>query len=145
MYHQITLVGNLGQSPELRYTAQGDAVTNFSVATNRRWTGQDGQPAEQTTWFRISVWGAQAEACNQYLEKGRQVLVIGEMNPERDTGNPRVWTDNSGNGRASYEVKARTVQFLGGSGAQAGGARSSAPAKSEKTDDATIAEDEIPF
>ena len=75
MYQKVIIVGNLGGDPELRYTPQGDPVTSFSVATNRRWTGRDGQPGEETCWFRVSVWGKQAESCNQYLSKGRQVLV----------------------------------------------------------------------
>ena len=151
MYHQIILVGNLGQDPDMRYTAQGDAVTNFSVATNRRWTGKDGQPAEQTTWFRISVWGAQAEACNSYLQKGRQVLVIGEMSPDRESGNPRTWADQTGQVRASYEIRARTVQFLGGGAAAAPQTNGAPQTASATTHDATapatgpIAEEEIPF
>ena len=140
-------MGNLGNDPELRYTPQGDAVTSLNVATNRRWTGGDGQPVEETTWFRVSVWGKQAEACNQYLSKGRQVLVEGRLTPDRATGGPRLWTDNDGNARASFEVRALSVQFLsggtGGGGATASGDSYSDSAGSAKPD--TIAEDEIPF
>ncbi len=106
MYQQITLIGNLGRDPELRYSASGVAFTNFSVATSRSWTGQDGQRQEKTVWFRVSVWDRQAEACNQYLTKGQRVLVVGEMEE------PYVFTDQEGNSRASLQVRARNVQFL---------------------------------
>jgi single-strand DNA-binding protein len=138
MYQKTTIVGNLGTDPELRYTPTGDAVCSFSVATNRRWSGRDGQPAEETTWFRVSAWGKQAENCNNYLSKGRQVMNEGSLTPDKETGGPRIWTDNSGNSRASYELRAIVVQFLGGgSGSQGNG--------NGAQDDAPLTEDEIPF
>ena len=106
MYQQITIVGNLGRDPEMRYLPSGVAVTSFSVATSRSWTGQDGQRQEKTVWFRISAWERLAETCNQYLTKGQRVLVVGEVEE------PSTWTDQSGNTRASLEVRARTVRFL---------------------------------
>jgi single-strand DNA-binding protein len=114
MYQQIILVGNLGGDPEMRYLPNGTAVTNFSLATNRKWKGSDGQMQEETVWWRISVFGSQAEACNQYLSKGRQVLVEGRMRPDPNTGGPRVWQRNDGGYGASYELSAQTVRFLGG-------------------------------
>ena len=68
---------------------------------------------DETVWFRVSVWGRQAESCNQYLRKGRQVLVEGRLNPD-DNGNPRIWNAQDGTPRASFEVTAQTVRFLGG-------------------------------
>jgi len=118
MYHKITIVGNLGQDPEMRYTRDGTPVTHFSVATNRRWANADGSPGEETTWFRITAWGRQAETCNQYLQKGRQVLIEGQLRPDQATGGPRIWTGNDGVPRASFEVTARMVKFLGGRGAE---------------------------
>lgn len=112
MYQKVIIVGNLGSDPELRYTAQGDAVTSFSVATNQKWTGKDGQPVEEVTWFRVSAWGKQAGNCNQYLSKGRQVFVEGRLTPDRETGGPRLWEGKDGP-RASFELRAFTVQFLG--------------------------------
>lgn len=106
MYQQITLVGNLGRDPEMRYTPSGVAVTNFSVATSRSWTGQDGQRQEKTVWFRVAAWRGLAETCNQYLTKGQRVLVTGEVEE------PSTWTDQEGNTRVSLEVTARTVRFL---------------------------------
>ena len=82
---------------------------------NRRWTNSQGESGEETTWFRVSVWGKQAESVNQYLAKGRQVLVEGRLIPDRDTGGPRIWTGEDGQPRANYELRAISVQFLGGS------------------------------
>jgi single-strand DNA-binding protein len=120
MYHKIIIVGNLGRDPEMRYTPKGTPVTNFSVATNRKWTNEDGSLGEETTWFRISAWGKLGEVCNQYLSKGRQVFIEGRMNPDQQTGGPRVWTGNDGQARASFEVVAETVKFLGSRGEQTG-------------------------
>lgn len=116
MYHKIIIVGNLGRDPEMRYTPQGTPVTTLSVATNRKWTNADGTPGEETIWFRVSAWGKQAETCNQYLSKGRQVLVEGQLRPDPATGGPRIWTRQDGTAGASFEVRAFTVKFLGGRG-----------------------------
>jgi len=105
---------NLGGDPEMRYMPDGTAVTNFSLATNRRWTGQDGQTQEETTWFRVSVWRRQAEIANQYLSKGRRVLVEGRLRPDPQTGGPRTYTRQDGTVGASYELTADFVRFLGG-------------------------------
>ncbi|MCA9962146.1 MAG: single-stranded DNA-binding protein, partial [Anaerolineales bacterium] len=91
MYQKIILVGNLGRDPEMRYMPDGTAVTSFSMATNRRWTDRaSGQPVDETTWFRVSVWGRQAETANQYLSRGRKVLVEGVLVPDRATGGPKL-------------------------------------------------------
>ncbi len=112
MFHTIIIVGNLGRDPEMRYTPTGQAVTNFSVATSRQYTGSDGQPVKETIWFRISAWGKQAEICNQYLKKGSKVLVEGRLTPDKATGGPRVWTTQDGKTGSNYEVSASTVRFL---------------------------------
>ena len=113
MYQKVILVGNLGRDPEMRYTPSGQAVTNLNVATNRRYTDSNGQQVEETAWFRVSVWGRQAETVHQYLRKGRQVLVEGRLNPD-ENGNPRIWTRQDGTPAASFEVTAQNVRFLGG-------------------------------
>lgn len=113
MFHKVILVGNLGRDPEMRYTPSGQAVTNFSVATNRRYTDSSGETRDETVWFRISVWGRQAEVANQYLSKGRQVLVEGRLLAD-ENGNPRTWTRQDGTPATSFEVTAQTVRFLGG-------------------------------
>ncbi len=159
MYQKLVIVGNLGHDPELRYTPSGQAVTNFNVATSRRWTNSDGQSQEETVWIRVSAWGKLAEICNQYLSKGRQVFCEGRLTVDRETGGPRTWQDQNGNWRASYEMTAAEVKFLGnradggGSGTSGAPARSSAPAPASASapapassdGGAPITEDEIPF
>jgi single-strand DNA-binding protein len=114
MFHQLTIIGNLGREPEMRYTPNGKAVTSFSVATNRNWTGADGQKVKETIWFRISCWDASAEAVSQYLHKGSQVLILGRLQPGKD-GSPRLFQRQNGSNAASYEVTADTIRFLNGS------------------------------
>lgn len=116
MFHRVVLLGNLGGDPVMRYTPNGTPVTNFNVATNERWVDQSGETQERTTWWRVTVWGKQAEICNEYLSKGRQVLVEGTLVADPNTGGPRIWTDQNGNPRASFEVRARVVRFVGGRG-----------------------------
>lgn len=121
MYQKLIIIGNLGSDPEMRYMPDGTAVTNFSVATNRGWTdSRTGESRDETTWFRVSVWGRQAESTNQYLSKGRRVLVEGRLRPDPDTGSPRMWTRQDGTVAASFEVHAENVRFLGG-GSDSGG------------------------
>ncbi len=120
--HEIEILGNLGGDPEMRYTQSGAPVTNFSVAANRQWTGEDGVVHKETIWFRVSAWRRLAETCNEYLKKGRQVLVKGRLNADSETGGPRVYQRNDGTSGASYEVTARMVRFLGGPGDNGGAA-----------------------
>ena len=105
--NKVILVGHLGKEPELRYTSSSMAVCNLSVATNESWTDKSGQKQEKTEWHRVVVWGKQAEHCNQYLSKGRQVYVEGQLQT-------RSWEDANNNKRYTTEINARTVQFLGG-------------------------------
>ncbi len=113
MRHTIFLAGNLGRDPELRYTPNGTAKAEFSVATNEKWTGQDGQQQERTVWWRVAVWGKQAETVSQYLKKGSQVFIEGRMDADPETGMPRLWTGSDGKPRASFEIIAREVRFIG--------------------------------
>jgi single-strand DNA-binding protein len=103
---KVILVGNLGSDPEMRYTPNGKAVTSFNIATNRRYTTSAGENREETDWFRVSVWGKQAEQCNQFLSKGKQVYVEGRLHA-------RSWEGQSGQMRTSLEVTAERVLFLG--------------------------------
>lgn len=112
MYQNLIIAGNLGRDPEMRYTPSGQAVTNFNVATNRKYTTSDGNQVEETTWFRVSTWGKTAEACNQYLKKGSKVLVEGRLKPDPDTGSPRTFTRQDGTTGASFELTANQVRFL---------------------------------
>ena len=128
MYQQCIIIGNLGRDPEMRYTPDGKAVTNFTVATNRKWTNQDGTPGEETTWFRVACWGRLAETTNQYLSKGRQVMVSGTIKAS-------AWSDrDSGEARATLELRAFDVKFLGGRGE-----------KGAEAQDYPSDEEEIPF
>lgn len=111
MWHTIIIAGNVGRDPEMRYTPSGQAVTSFSVATSRSYTGSNGQQVKETIWFRISAWGKLAETCSQYLKKGSKVLVEGRMNADSN-GNPRTFQRNDGTTGASFEVTANTVRFL---------------------------------
>ena len=115
MYQKITIVGNLGRDPEMRFTSKGKAVTSFSVATNRRYTNNNGEKIEEVTWFRITVWGAQAESCNEYLSKGRPVLVEGRLIPDPETGCPKVFKRKDGSYGSSFDINAQKVRFLPGS------------------------------
>ena len=149
MYQKITIVGNLGRDPEMRYMPDGTAVTSFSVATGRRWTDKaTGQPIDETTWFRISVWGRQAETANQYLSKGRKVLVEGRIKPDPSTGSPRIWTRQDGTVGSSYEVTANNVVFLssrGEDGDYEGGDYESGSSEGGNAGGGAQEEDEIPF
>jgi single-strand DNA-binding protein len=142
MYQKIIVVGNLGRDPEMRYMPDGTAVTNFSIASSRRWTGQDGQQHDETTWFRIEVWRRQAETANQYLTKGSKVLVEGRIKPDPNTGGPRLWTRQDGTVGANFEVVADTVRFLSGRGEDGGSFSGGAE---EPSGGAAHEEDDIPF
>ena len=116
MYHTLIIVGNVGKDTEMRYTPSAQAVTSFSVATNRQYTAGNGEQVKETIWFRISTWGKTAEVCNQYVKKGSKVLVEGRLTPDKNTGGPRVWTKQDGTTGASYDVTAATVRFLSSRG-----------------------------
>jgi single-strand DNA-binding protein len=113
--NKVILVGNLGRDPELRYIPSGQAVANFTLATNDRWRDKEGNNQERTEWHRIVVWGKSAENCAQYLQKGRSVYIEGRLQT-------REWEDKDGNKRQTTETIAQTVQFLGGRGGAGAGA-----------------------
>jgi len=114
MYHKLIIVGNLGKDPIMRFASNGNAVTELSVASNRQYTDSTGNKVKVTTWFKVSVWGKQAESCNTYLKKGSSVLVEGELSPDKETGSPKVFQRSDGISGASYEVNAKDVRFLTG-------------------------------
>jgi single-strand DNA-binding protein len=104
MVNKVILIGNLGRDPELRHTQSGQSVCNFSVATSERWTDANGERQERTEWVRIVAWGKTADACSQYLVKGKRVYVEGRLQT-------REW-DKDGEKRYQTEVVAQSVQFL---------------------------------
>lgn len=143
MFQTVIVAGNLGGDPDMRYFPDGQAVTNFSVATSKKWTDKaTGQAREATTWFRVSVYGKQGEACNQYLAKGSKVLVEGELKADPQTGAPRMWTRQDGTVGTSFEITASTVRFLSGRG---DGGGSHEETEGYASSSSATDEDEIPF
>lgn len=141
MYQKLTIVGNLGRDPEMRYLPSGQAVTDLSVATNRVYMDSNNQKVTETSWFRVSVWGGRAETVNQYLRKGSRVLIDGYLRPDPETGGPRIWMRNDGTPAASFEMTGTNVTFLSSKQedeARGGGAGYHYP-------EATVDEDDIPF
>ncbi len=131
MYQTIIIVGNVGRDPEMRYTPSGQAVTSFSVATNRQYTNNNAETVKETIWFRVSAWGKTGETCNQYLKKGSKVLVEGRLTADPATGGPRIWQAQDGTSRASFEVSAQTVRFLSSRSETEGSGTGSAPVSEE--------------
>jgi len=112
-FNKITLVGHLGRDPELRYTPQGNAVCNFSMATSEKRKDKSGEWQDLTTWFRVTLWGKQGENAAKYLTKGSQVYIEGRLRIEE-------WQDRDGKDRYTIEVNGSDMQFLGsGSGKSA--------------------------
>lgn len=106
MYQQITLIGNLGNDPELRYTASNMPVCSFRMAVQKQWHGQDGEQKEKVTWFRVTAWQKLAEVVSEHLSKGRRVMVVGEVE------NAQAYVNKTGELAATNEVTARTIRFL---------------------------------
>ncbi|MEO7672970.1 MAG: single-stranded DNA-binding protein [Pyrinomonadaceae bacterium] len=124
-FNKIILVGNLGKDPELRYTPQGTAVCDFTMATNEKKRDKSGEFQSVATWFRVTLWSKTAENAAKYLTKGTQVYIEGRLGVEE-------WTDRDGNKRFTFEVHGTDMQFLG-----SGGNRSddySAPAGSNQSE-----------
>ena len=111
--NKIIVIGNLGRDPEMRYTPNGQSVTSFSVASNRKYTTAAGEQREETEWFNVSAWGRHAELCNQYLTKGQQVYVEGRLHS-------RTYETRDGQTRFVNEINLTDVQFLS-RGAEMGG------------------------
>ena len=104
--NRIELIGSMGAMPEMRFTTNGAPVTNFSLATNRIWKGQDGEQRKATDWHRVTTWGRLAEVVNQYMAKGKRVRVIGHLEYQS-------WTDKtSGEQRSRAVIVASQVLFL---------------------------------
>jgi single-strand DNA-binding protein len=110
-FNKITIIGNLGRDPELRYTPQGDAVCDFSVAVNDRRRDKSGEFQDNTTWFKVTLWRKLAENASKFLTKGRQVFVEGRLQVEE-------WTDRDGKNRYSLVIQGSELQFLGEKGGE---------------------------
>ena len=105
MYNKITIIGNLGTDPEMRYTPSGTAVTSFRIATNRRYRNNSGEDVEETEWFRVNAWNRLAEITNQYLQKGNLVYVEGRLSSS-------PYQSQDGQLRAGNEIFAQEIKFL---------------------------------
>jgi single-strand DNA-binding protein len=113
--NKVILVGRLGRDPETRYTSGGQAVANFSVATDESYKDKNGERQKRTEWHKIVVWGKQAEIAQQYLKKGSLIFIEGRIQS-------REWQDKEGQKRTSFEIVASNFRMLGGraDGAAAG-------------------------
>ena len=107
--NKAILIGNLGKDPEVRHTASGAAVANFSIATNEAWNNREGQREERTEWHRVVAFGKLAEICGQYLKRGKQVYIEGRLQT-------RQWEDREGVKRSTTEIVAATMTMLGRAG-----------------------------
>lgn len=133
--NKVTLIGNLGKDPELRYTNSGVAVATFSVATNEQWKDSDGNLQERTEWHNIVAWQKLAEICAEYLKKGSKVYIEGRLQS-------RSWDDkNTGQKRYTTEVIANEMIMLDAKGSNSGRASEPPSAPSEKTSE----KDDLPF
>lgn len=134
--NKVTLVGHLGNDPDLRQTDGGTAVANFSLATNERWKNKQGEAQEHTEWHRIVAWGKTAELCKEYLHKGSQVYLEGKLQT-------RSWQDKDGVTKYTTEVHVNQVQFLGKK--EGGGARPPHPAETSTPPQSSMDEDDVPL
>ncbi len=137
--NKIIVIGHLGRDPEMRYTPNGQSVTSFSVASSRRYTTASGERREETEWFNVSAFGRQAELCNQYLSKGRQIYVEGRLRS-------RSYEGRDGQMRFVNEITMTDMQFLGG-GSGTGDDRSSMDRAAATEDDLPPVDDvdDLPF
>ena len=139
--NKVMLIGNLGRDPEIRYTASGAPVANFTLATNEVWTNKKGEREERTEWHRIVAFGKLGEICEQYLGKGKQIYIEGKLQTKQ-------WEDREGNKRSTTEIIANNMMMLGRAGdthqvPEGDGGR---PAPSvESPAPTTPEEDDIPF
>ncbi len=148
-FNKVILMGNLTRDPETRQTPNGQSVTNFSLAVNRTWKGQDGQTQEQVSFIDCVAWGKTGEIIAQYMQKGRPILVSGRLDQ-------RSW-DQDGQKRSKVEVIVEDFNFVGGGegggGNYSGGSSSDEKPSSSKKDDVVVEEiddkpidlSEIPF
>lgn len=136
-FNKIVIVGYLGRDPEIRYTPQGTAVCNISIATTEKRKGKEGDAQDVTTWFRVTLWGRQAEVANQYLTKGKQVYIEGRLRQDE-------YTDREGNRRQTLEVTATDLQFLS-SVRDSQGESDPGPAGEKVSGSDWPGEDDIPF
>lgn len=131
--NKVILVGNLGADPEVRYTPSGTAVANFTLATSRSWTNKQGEKQQRTEWHRIVAWDKLGEICGEYLSKGKQVYIEGELRT-------RSWEDRDGIRRWTTEIFATGMQMLGSPDREKASA-----VEGQAAPEVPVTEDDIPF
>lgn len=137
--NKVMLIGNLGKDPEVRFTASGQAVASFSLATSEKFKGKTGEWEERTEWHNITLWGKLAEIAGEYLSKGKTIYVEGRLQT-------RKWQDKSGNDRYTTDIVGDKMQMLSPKGERSGGDSSSAPkASSSSYEEPPFQDDDIPF
>ena len=135
-YQRIIVSGNLSRDPEIRHTPSGAMVCTLSIPTTEKWRDKAGETQERTEWHRCILWNKTAELAEKYLQKGSAVTIEGK-------NQTRKWQDKDGNERYTTEIKADSMTFMRGSGAQSSGAaRQPKPAETSGGDDF---DDDIPF
>jgi single-strand DNA-binding protein len=146
-YHIVIALGNLGRDPEMRYTQGGQAVTNFSIAVDDGFQDSNGQWQKRTAWMKVTAWGKLGEFANNYLKKGRKVLVEGRLNFHYEQGQdqsngPQVWTAQDGTSKCNLEIVASKIKFAD---SKDGGNGAPATATSQSVASAPPPDDGIPF
>jgi single-strand DNA-binding protein len=138
--NKVMLIGNLGKDPEVRYTASGQAVTGFSMATSEKFKGKSGEMEERTEWHNVTLWGKLAEIAGEYLSKGKTVYIEGRLQT-------RKWQDKSGNDRYTTEIVGEKMQMLSakGDGPRRGADASSEPVGGSSYEEPPFQDDDIPF
>jgi single-strand DNA-binding protein len=137
--NKVMLIGNLGKDPEVRFTASGQAVAGFSLATSEKFKGKNGEWEERTEWHNITLWGKLAEISGEYLSKGKTIYVEGRLQT-------RKWQDKSGNDRYTTEIVGDKMQMLSPKGEKSGGDNSPAPKSSSSNyEEPPFQDDDIPF
>lgn len=135
--NRVTLIGNLGKDPEVRFTKTGTAVASFSIATTEKWTNKEGNKEEKTEWHRIVAWGKLGEICGEYLNKGKQVYIEGKLQT-------RQWDDKEGVKHYTTEIVASQMVMLGhADGGHEQGSQHSSSSGHGSADD--FEDDDIPF
>lgn len=138
--NKVILVGRLGRDPETRYTSSGQAVCNFTLATDESYKDRNGERQQRTEWHRIVMWGKLAEIGQQYLKKGKLIYIEGRLQT-------RQWDDKEGNKRTTTEIVANVMRMLGGraEGAPAAEAEAASAGREEDHSQPEISDEDIPF
>ena len=142
--NKVMLIGNLGKDPEVRFTAAGQAVASFSLATSEKFKGKSGDMEERTEWHNITLWGKLAEIAGEYLSKGKTVYIEGRLQT-------RKWQDKNGNDRYTTDIVGDKMQMLSAKGERSGGGGGSDTSSTPKSgggssyEEPPFQDDDIPF